>query len=78
MSEQDLADVHAFLEEKRGHDVPDHVRSHGLAEPGFRRGAFQDRASQLFTVAIVLYCGATDHGAGAELWVTNRSLRPGR
>jgi hypothetical protein len=35
-------------------------------------------AEQVRTVAIVLYCGATDAGAGAELWVTDLSLRPRR
>lgn len=35
-------------------------------------------AEQVRTVAIVLYCGATDNGAGAELWVTDLSLRPRR
>lgn len=35
-------------------------------------------AEQVRTVAIVLYCGATDDGAGAELWVTDLSLRPRR
>ena len=33
-------------------------------------------AEQVRTVAIVLYCGATDDGAGAELWATDLSLRP--
>jgi len=35
-------------------------------------------ASQVRTVAIVLSCGATDGGAGAELWVSDLSLRPKR
>jgi hypothetical protein len=33
---------------------------------------------QVRTVAIVLYCGANDAGAGAELWVSDLSLRPKR
>jgi hypothetical protein len=33
-------------------------------------------AEQVRTVAIVLYCGATDPGAGAELLATDLSLRP--
>lgn len=33
-------------------------------------------AEQVRTVAIVLYCGATDDGAGAELWASDLSLRP--
>jgi hypothetical protein len=35
-------------------------------------------AEQVRTIAIVLYCGATDHSAGAELWATDLSLRPRR
>lgn len=35
-------------------------------------------AEQVRTIAIVLYCGATDDGAGAELWVSDLSLRPKR
>jgi hypothetical protein len=35
-------------------------------------------AEQVRTVAIVLYCGATDDGAGAELWASDLSLRPRR
>ncbi|HSU17485.1 CHAT domain-containing protein [Longimicrobium sp.] len=35
-------------------------------------------AEQVRTVAIALYCGATDDGAGAELWVSDLSLRPRR
>jgi CHAT domain len=31
---------------------------------------------QVRTIAIALYCGATDRGAGAELWVSDLSLRP--
>jgi hypothetical protein len=30
------------------------------------------------TIAIALYCGATDDGAGAELWSSDLSLRPKR
>jgi hypothetical protein len=33
---------------------------------------------QVSTIAIVLYCGATDDGAGAELWASDLSLRPKR
>jgi hypothetical protein len=33
---------------------------------------------QVRTIAIALYCGATDNGAGAELWVSDLSLRPKR
>lgn len=33
-------------------------------------------AGQVRTIEIALYCGATDDGAGAELWVTDLSLRP--
>jgi hypothetical protein len=33
-------------------------------------------AEQVRAVTIALYCGATDHGARAELWVTDLSLRP--
>jgi hypothetical protein len=35
-------------------------------------------ADQVRTIAITLYCGATDQGAGAELWVSDLSLRPKR
>lgn len=35
-------------------------------------------AEQVRTISIVLYCGATDHAAGAELWATDLSLRPRR
>jgi len=35
-------------------------------------------AEQVRTVAIVLYCGGTDPDAGAELWVSDLSLRPKR
>jgi hypothetical protein len=35
-------------------------------------------AEQVRTVSIVLYCGATDDAAGAELWVTDLSLRARR
>jgi TPR repeat protein len=35
-------------------------------------------AGQVRTVAIALYCGATDAGAGAELWASDLSLRPKR
>ncbi|HEV7587954.1 MAG TPA: CHAT domain-containing protein [Longimicrobium sp.] len=35
-------------------------------------------ADQVRTVAITLYSGATDDGAGAELWVSDLSLRPRR
>jgi hypothetical protein len=35
-------------------------------------------AEQVRTIAIVLYCGATDDGAGAELWASDLSLRPKR
>ncbi|HYR09966.1 MAG TPA: CHAT domain-containing protein [Longimicrobium sp.] len=31
---------------------------------------------QVRTIAIALYCGATDDGAGAELWASDLSLRP--
>jgi hypothetical protein len=31
---------------------------------------------QVRTIVIALYCGATDNGAGAELWVSDLSLRP--
>ena len=31
---------------------------------------------QVRTIVIALYCGATDHGAGAELWASDLSLRP--
>jgi hypothetical protein len=33
---------------------------------------------QVRTIAIALYCGATDDGAGAELWASDLSLRPKR
>jgi hypothetical protein len=33
---------------------------------------------QVRTIAIALYCGATDEGAGAELWASDLSLRPKR
>jgi hypothetical protein len=33
-------------------------------------------AEQVRTVSIVLYCGATGEGAGADLWVTDLHLRP--
>jgi len=33
---------------------------------------------QIRTIAIALYCGATDDGAGAELWASDLSLRPKR
>lgn len=33
---------------------------------------------QVRTIAIALYCGATENGAGAELWVGDLSLRPKR
>jgi hypothetical protein len=33
---------------------------------------------QVRTIVIALYCGATDDGAGAELWVSDLSLRPKR
>lgn len=33
---------------------------------------------QIRTIAIALYCGATDDGAGAELWASDLSLRPRR
>ncbi|MFL5540602.1 MAG: CHAT domain-containing protein [Longimicrobiaceae bacterium] len=35
-------------------------------------------ADQVRTIGIALYCGATDDGAGAELWVSDLSLRPKR
>jgi hypothetical protein len=35
-------------------------------------------SDQVRTIAVVLYCGATDDGAGAELWVSDLSLRPKR
>lgn len=31
---------------------------------------------QIRTITIALYCGATDDGAGAELWASDLSLRP--
>ncbi|HEU4881346.1 MAG TPA: CHAT domain-containing protein [Longimicrobium sp.] len=33
---------------------------------------------QVRTIAIALYCGATDDGAGAELWASDLSVRPRR
>jgi hypothetical protein len=33
---------------------------------------------QVRTITIALYCGATDDGAGADLWVSDLSLRPKR
>jgi|GEM_PF-2487523 len=35
-------------------------------------------AEQVRTIDVVLYCGASDDGAGAELWATDLSLRPKR